>query len=63
MESELFRGNKRGAFTGAVADKDGGLFEKADNGTIFLDEIGDMPREMQSQSSSGCPGGRDQVRG
>src|SRR5258707_9811557 len=47
MESELF-GHKRGAFTGAVADKIG-LFEKADNGTIFLDEIGDMPPEMQSK--------------
>src|SRR5207237_9483392 len=47
MESELF-GHRRGSFTGAVADK-AGLFEKADGGTIFLDEIGDMPLEMQGK--------------
>jgi DNA-binding NtrC family response regulator len=45
LESELF-GHTRGAFTGAVAAKKG-LFEVADNGTIFLDEIGDVPPEMQ----------------
>jgi transcriptional regulator with PAS, ATPase and Fis domain len=47
MESELF-GHRRGAFTGAVSDKIG-LFEKADGATIFLDEIGDMPLEMQGK--------------
>ncbi len=47
MESELF-GHRRDAFAGAVANK-AGLFEKADGGTVFLDEIGDMPLEMQGK--------------
>ena len=45
VESELF-GHERGAFTGAVALRQG-RFELADGGTIFLDEIGDLPLDMQ----------------
>jgi DNA-binding NtrC family response regulator len=47
IESELF-GHERGAFTGATAQKKG-LFEVADNGTIFLDEIGDMAIGAQAK--------------
>ncbi len=45
LESELF-GHKKGSFTGAIADKKG-LFEAANDGTIFLDEIGEMDMSMQ----------------
>ncbi len=47
LESELF-GYMKGAFTGAASNKQG-LFELADGGTIFMDEIGDMPMNLQAK--------------
>jgi len=47
LESEMF-GHAAGAFTGAIKDKKG-LFEEANNGTIFLDEVGEMPIDLQAK--------------
>jgi DNA-binding NtrC family response regulator len=47
MESELF-GHEKGAFTGALKSK-AGLFKSANGGTIFLDEIGELPLELQAK--------------
>ena len=47
LESELF-GHKAGSFTGAIKDKKG-LFEEANGGTIFLDEIGEMDHDLQAK--------------
>src|ERR1700727_2729879 len=47
LESELF-GHEKGAFTGAIAKKTG-RFELANKGTLFLDEVGDIPLELQAK--------------
>ena len=56
LESELF-GHERGAFTGAVAQKTGRV-ELADQGSLFLDEIGDIPLELQAETPARLAGAR-----
>jgi len=61
IESELF-GYKKGAFTDAVKDKPG-RFEEADKGTIFLDEIGELPFSLQVKLLRRIAGRRDHALG
>jgi formate hydrogenlyase transcriptional activator len=52
IESELF-GREKGAFTGALA-RQPGRFEIADGSTIFLDEVGELPLELQPSCFASC---------
>ena len=61
IEAELF-GRERGAYTGALA-RQTGRFEVADQSTIFLDEIGDLPLELQTQAAARSGAGRVRATG
>jgi hypothetical protein len=61
LESEMF-GHERGAFTGAISQKIGRV-ELADQGSLFLDEIGDIPLELQPKTSPCAPGARVRAPG
>ena len=61
IESELF-GHAKGAFTNATSNKKG-LFAEADGGTIFLDEIGELPYAVQVSLLQNSAGERDPAGG
>ena len=61
VESELF-GHEKGSFTGAVGQRKG-RFEIADGSTLFLDEIGELPLELQVEAPAGDPGRGARARG
>jgi hypothetical protein len=59
IESELF-GREKGAFTGALT-RQGGRFEIASGSTIFFDEIGDLPNEVQVKAAARARGAHDRA--